>query len=880
MVESLLKKKNLEYFKKLFFFNCKINKKYEASQKIELSKNDRVTRMLKLTKIKLAASRLTDGRIIAQGSSNYLGHFFKNNTNEYNTRFLIKNQLGQNQLLFDPENIWNNFVGIKQERLSTFYFINRYPLAKATGKVHSARRRKFRRTEYRSFHVNDLIFRMWINRQYSISNYYNRERRFFFFYAEEFLDYSKKITWYGKGYGDFISSLPEAFGVASTELQFLIHRSKKLFKKLLIELITEKGFFEKKPFTLIPMLFLSFSENQLEYQNKFKLISLPRSFEIETPFTYKARKFGRQSIKSQIYTILDTRDYGFKFPINLRIKKAQYFDKSSGEYFKENFYKISSNSSRDPTQMYYHDWWKTISLHKSDVGLNRHYALFFSTDNSKILSKKDALFQTLFENKKFYPIEKISPSLLKGKKAEQLLVHHFLSKKKKTTPKKKKKNYTKKKKKKKKQPPKKKKVIMQKKKSSSNFSKKLFYRRTNISEKLASYTRLDENFIKYRRYLKLKNTFFDKLILKKKFYYSDKRIPLGYTKLSEVSDWDSFNYAYFNLIRKKKWKKYQKLTPLTYSDIYEPRSVWQNRFLRNFVEKLLVQFKKNSAAEYLRKWQDFRYNSQGKRTIKALKEGKIPRNSQFSFQENNITNYLNFQEKKLFFWRTYLGARVQSFQKQLKKEFVSNYKPLRRRQFYVGFAFKIWRKFAHKSGMAYFGYRPLYKIQSMSKSKQKRPFYYGKAGYRANLESYAGYFISEFIYKLRLAPTYRSAKEAVATGLVFVDGRVFRDPNRQVPVFSTIQYKGDWLRTYILNLVNEPDSTFSPYPRRIFYKNSQIFLQRGWLPSYLEVSFKLEEAIVLRKSFRLEQPKPYAIHRFNPLDFLLSRAGRQTSGIF
>ena len=411
-------------------------------------------------------------------------------------------------------------------------------------------------------------------------------------------------------------------------------------------------------------------------------------------------------------------------------------------------------------------------------------------------------------------------------------------------------------------------------------NKKLFYLRTEVNEKRANYTRLDETFISYRRYLKLKNAFFDKLHLKEKNYYLDKKLSLKAPKLSEVSSWDSFNDAYFSLIRKKKWKKYQKLGPLTYSDIYEPKSVWHNRLLRDFVEKLLLDFKQHSSDEYLRKWQDFRYNWQGERTINALKDGKIPPNSDFSFLEQSLTNYANFQQKKLFLWKSYLGSRTQSFEKQLKKEFVNNYKPLKRRKFYVGFAFKPWRKFAHKSGRAYFGYRPGYKIQAISRSKQKRPFYYGKAGYRANLESYAGYFISEFIYKLRLAPTYWSAKEAVAKGLVFVDGRVFRDPNRQVPVFSTIQYKADWLRTYILSLLNEPDSSFSPYPRRITYKDSPVFLQRGWPPSYIEISFKLEEAVVLRKSFREEQPKPYAIHRFNPLDFLLSMAGRQPSSIF
>ena len=416
--------------------------------------------------------------------------------------------------------------------------------------------------------------------------------------------------------------------------------------------------------------------------------------------------------------------------------------------------------------------------------------------------------------------------------------------------------------------------------SNKIFAKKPFYIRTDTIEKPPEYTRLDETFINYRRYLKLKNTFFDKLHLKEKHYYLDKKIPLKTSKLGEVSTWDSFNDAYFSFIRKKKWKKYQKLGPLTYSDIYEPKSVWHNRLLRDFIDELFFYFKQHSFVEYSRKWQDFAYNRQGVRAIKALEDGKIPPNSDFSFLEQNPTNYANFQEKKLFLWKTYVGARAQSFAKQLKNEFVHNYKPLRRRQIYVGFAFKIWRRFAHKSGMAYFGYRPLHKIQAMSKSKQKRPFYYGKAGYRTSLESYAGYFISEFIYKLRLTPTYWSAKEAVGKGLVFVDGRVVRDPNWQVPIFSTIQYKGDWLRIYILSLLSEPDSAFSPYSRRIQYKNSPIFLQRGWPPSYIEISFKLEEAVVLRKSFEEEQPKPYAIRRFNSLDFLLSRGGRQTSGIF
>ena len=150
----------LSYFKKLFFLLKKTAKKQEISLNLRLTEYKRKEKSLKLAKIKLAVYRIINGQLLSQRSSNYLGDFFKNNINEASTRFLAENPLGQNNLLFDPENLWNNFVGIKQERLSTFYLINRYPSAKYPGKFHIARSKKFKRTEYRSFHINDLIFRM------------------------------------------------------------------------------------------------------------------------------------------------------------------------------------------------------------------------------------------------------------------------------------------------------------------------------------------------------------------------------------------------------------------------------------------------------------------------------------------------------------------------------------------------------------------------------------------------------------------------------------------------------------------------------------------------------------------------------------------------
>lgn len=157
------------------------------------------------------------------------------------------------------------------------------------------------------------------------------------------------------GYGDFVSSLEEAFDIAATELQFLLYRSKTLFKKLFIELIKNDNLLAKTPYAHLTKTFI-FSTTNLQYQDKHKLITLPSNFEVETPFTYKSRKFARQSIKSQITTISETQRYSFPFPINLRTKKGLYSGKFSYQYFNQNSYKINPGSVLEPKQIYYHEW--------------------------------------------------------------------------------------------------------------------------------------------------------------------------------------------------------------------------------------------------------------------------------------------------------------------------------------------------------------------------------------------------------------------------------------------------------------------------------------------------------------------------------------------
>ena len=158
------------------------------------------------------------------------------------------------------------------------------------------------------------------------------------------------------GYGDLISSLEDAFDIAATELQFLLYRSKSLFKKFLMELIKNNNLLKKTPPNHLFKLTSVFSSTNLEYQDKSKLITLPGIFEVETPFTYKSRKFGRQSVKSQITAISETRGYSFRFPINLRAKKGLYSGKFSHQYFNQNFYRVNPGSALESKEIYYHEW--------------------------------------------------------------------------------------------------------------------------------------------------------------------------------------------------------------------------------------------------------------------------------------------------------------------------------------------------------------------------------------------------------------------------------------------------------------------------------------------------------------------------------------------
>ena len=93
---------NLNYFKKLFFSLKNTN---EIHLNLRLTENGQKVKKLRLAKIKLTAHRVVNRQLLSQKSSNYLGHFFKNSVNEVDSRLLLKNPLGQNNLLFDPENL-------------------------------------------------------------------------------------------------------------------------------------------------------------------------------------------------------------------------------------------------------------------------------------------------------------------------------------------------------------------------------------------------------------------------------------------------------------------------------------------------------------------------------------------------------------------------------------------------------------------------------------------------------------------------------------------------------------------------------------------------------------------------------------------------------
>ena len=150
---------------------------------------------------------------------------------------------------------------------------------------------------------------------------------------------------------------------------------------------------------------------------------MPRDFEAETPFTYKGRKFGKQEISSFIKEIAHTSGYSFKLPSNFRTKQVQNSFSRPFGFFKQNSYRADySQDLAGQKNVYYKDWWKTISLHRSDVGLNRNYAVFHSNRNDQILSKKDRVFDSIWSSESFFPCLETSRSLEKARRTESAIL--------------------------------------------------------------------------------------------------------------------------------------------------------------------------------------------------------------------------------------------------------------------------------------------------------------------------------------------------------------------------------------------------------------------------------------------------------------------------
>ena len=409
MNQTLQISESLPKFKKLFFLK----------QKPHSSNLSSLVAKTSLLKIKIAASKVINYPSNWQPQVNFLDSFYCGNYTENSTTFLLSNSLFQNFFLATPENFWNTLLGMRQDKISRFYLINKYPVLKVPSKWYATRKKKFRRTPYKSFHINDLILRTWINKQYSLGNFYNKEIRFSFYYGEEFIEYTKDITWYGRGFGTYLSSIEDGFSIRCYQLCFLLKKSKIYWTSFVLNLLSSKKY-KQTSSTYLLNFFLIFNSDFLDYENVSNLILLPKDFEMETPFTYKGRKFGRQQHSSFLKSISHTGGYSFKFPRNMKSKSGLNSLTKDEFSFRRNFFQANPNSSL--ADYYYHDWWKSISLRKSDVGFNRNYALSFSVKSEKILSKKDRLFESIFSKTSFFPLKSPASSFEKSQKVEKLLM--------------------------------------------------------------------------------------------------------------------------------------------------------------------------------------------------------------------------------------------------------------------------------------------------------------------------------------------------------------------------------------------------------------------------------------------------------------------------
>ena len=353
-----------------------------------------------------------------------------------------------------------------------------------------------------------------------------------------------------------------------------------------------------------------------------------------------------------------------------------------------------------------------------------------------------------------------------------------------------------------------------------------------------------------------KNKFF-----KKEFDPFEQTFENNPTKISYIPN--SFSRLNRFLFFKRRIRRYKKLSSLHPSDIFKPLQSWGESTFKRKVSKPLLNYTRY--LKFIGTAKDIFFLSQikeGKKIRDLKKIGRIRKDSIFFFLKKNFFKQIKLY-KGHFTWANSLGSNQKIMGKKLKGTYAFGYKPIKRRtQYMVAPGDRLWHRIIRYDLRKFLGTRTM---GEYNKYRLLVRYFSGKNtnGFDFKIASKIGMTLANIVYTLKIAPNKFLATYLVRSGFIFVDGKIQTNPLYEVKIFSLITFKRKLFDSFLFSLLSKEDSFFFKKDSRHYQKHSVKYIRRYRVPSYLEISYKLNEVLVLKNVLFDEQPNPFLFQKTN-----------------
>ena len=242
------------------------------------------------------------------------------------------------------------------------------------------------------YHINNILLQLYLNRDYSLGNFFNTEVKFGIYYTpwmSRLSEYS-----FNKNFNnvDNLFEMRKCISIFNQKLLLLFISSKIIYKKIILLLIKSNNNFwlNMDIHFLISKFNIRINYKKLNFTKTFLI---PQEYFRRGPFEYRAYKFGRKSQRNlnKILTEKGLTSY--------KIKKGHenLLKNSTSKIYHDLNEKLSHLIN-------YESWYVSVTNSYNYYGFNRTNQLGFLNKKTLVFSRKD-FFKKYFllERSNFFP---------------------------------------------------------------------------------------------------------------------------------------------------------------------------------------------------------------------------------------------------------------------------------------------------------------------------------------------------------------------------------------------------------------------------------------------------------------------------------------------